>query len=269
MNKNLNKDMERLNAVISDETIFSAEVCRLGHTESGADYMMVTVPATAGLSGGYTGIIHADEADGEIERQTLVPLMGRVVPFTIIGIDTDKGQVICSRRKAQEIIKLKMFQDLIDRKVFEGRIINFTRYGAYVEVNGISGLLKNSDFSTDHSEVSERYAVGDAVTVRCKEIGQTGKISWETLEKFTRSEPLEYDFEVDTVVLGTVVNIRVFERGVGVFVRIGKGLDALCPMPQDREVELETRVSVKISSIEPGATPTAAPRVRGKIVRIL
>lgn len=269
INPNLAKDAASLLTLIKNRTVFTGQVSRLGKEENGEAYMVVKIPAENGLAGGYTGIIRESEADGELKRKTLVPMMGRMIAFIITEVDMEKGRVICSRSAAQEELKSSMLQDLQNKIVFEGTVINVVEYGAYVEVNYVTGLMKTNDFSVDRSEVAGVLSIGDKIRVRCKEITPAGRINWEAETKYHRPDPIQYDFEPNTVVLGTVVGIANFGPNTGVFVRIDDGLDALCTLPQDREVEKGTPVSIKISSITENPEEGAPPRVRGKIVRVL
>lgn len=88
------------------------------------------------------------------------------------------------------------------------------------------------------------------------------------MNKQHRTEPLAFDFEPDTIVLGNVVRIANFGQSTGVFVNLQLGIDALCPMPRDLEIEENSRVSIKIESVTPGKRPTDPPRIRGRIIRV-
>ena len=176
-------------------------------------------------------------------------LMGRRIPFVVTAAEPDRERLIGSRKKAQTALKLVMMQDLANGRIYEGTVTGFSRFGAYIEVNGVTGHLRNSDFSSDHSDVREYLSVGDSIEVKCKEFSQEGYIYWEVMSKVHRTKPIEHDFEPDTVVLGRVVRIKDFERGVGVFVNLATGIDALCSLPREIEVEEGARVSVKIESV--------------------
>ena len=128
-------------------------------------------------------------------------LMGRRIPFVICGIDEDKGWLTCSRKRAQELLKTSMLQGLQSGRIYEGEIVGFSRYGGYVEVGGVTGHIRNSDFTTDHSDIREYMKMGDRLEVRCKEISASdGYIFWEAVNKQHRTEPLAFDFEPDTIV---------------------------------------------------------------------
>lgn len=264
------KDMKNLDALMQDETICWGEITRLARDDDGQEYMVTSLPAMSqrGISGGERCVIYASEADADTNRPRLMNLMGRRVPFVVTAAEPENDRLIASRKKAQQALKLVMMQDLANGRIYEGAVTGFSRFGAYIEVNGVTGHLRNSDFSSDHSDVREYLSVGDSIEVKCKEFSKEGYIYWEVMSKVHRTKPISHDFEPDTVVLGRVVRINQFQRGVGVFVNLQTGIDALCSLPREIEVEEGARVSVKIETVTPGAKPTDTPRIRGRIVRV-
>lgn len=262
--------LKKLDKLIADEKIMWAPVTRLGHRGVNEEaYMEVYLPQTSGVKESVRVIIMDREADTEENHGSLVRLMRRTIPFVVIRVD--ENVVFGSRKLAQEKLKLKMVQEIADGKSFSGLVVGLAPYGAYVEVNGVTGLLRNKDATLDHSELSEHLKVGDPIEVKCRDMTPTGRINWVSQQKFSRSAPMELDFEEDTIVSGTVTSITSFKNstGVGVFVRVSKGVDALCAMPEF-EVFQGQQVAVRILRItrDPGK-PNAAPKVRGRIVRTL
>lgn len=256
-------DTKKIEEMVAAETILWGMVTRIGHMEDKTPYMEVPIKELDAV-----GTIMMGEVDAEIERKSLVSLLGRKIPFVVLGVD-DKGRILCSRRAAQVKIKADMAQDLASKTVLTGEVVRTAPYGVYVEVNGISGLLKNSDYINIAVPVSDFLHEGDQVKVICKSISVNGKIQWEPAEK-PEAKAISYDVEEDTCVTGKVINLRPFEHGgVGVFVRIGKGLDALCMLPPDMELNPDDMVSLKILSVTPSADECTPPRVKGKLLRIL
>ena len=260
----MNIDKSKMQEAISNKTIFWGMVTRLGRLEDKTPYMMVPIAEFES-----NGVIPMNEVDAEIERKSLVPLLGRNIPFVILSIEED-GTIKCSRREAQLQIKASMLKDIGKNTVMRGEVVREADYGVYVEVNGVSGLLKNNDYIDAAVPVKDFLQMGKKVDVICKSINANGKIQWEPAQK-PEVEAIHYDVEEDTCVMGTVINLKPFESGgVGVFVRIGQGLDALCLLPPDMELEPHDKVSLKIISVTPakngGAHP---PRVRGKLLRVL
>ena len=266
---NLEKDTKAIEQLIGQGTVLWGQVTRVGNDhDRGMAYMRVALRGDE-LPHRYTCIVYRDEADAEFKSGHLLYLVGHRVPVTVIGIDKEHQRLIGSRKRAQEKNKVDMLQDLASGKEMEGTILNFVSYGAYVEVNGVVGLLKNTDYSIDFSEIRESHNAGDVLTVKCKEVTNEGKIFWVLPEKTHRAKPIDWNIEPDTALLGTVQNICSFANGVGIFVRIAPGLDALCTIPQNVEVEVGTRVSVHITSIEPAAEAYMPPRVKGRIMRVV
>ena len=272
LDRNYEMDREALEKLMADETVCWAEVTRLARDADGQGYMVLMLPRDIdkGIkAGGEKCVIYGSEADADTPNLHLMSLMGRRVPFVICSIDEEKGWLTCSRKRAQQILKSSMLQSLQSGKIYEGEVVGFSRYGGYVEVGGITGHIRNSDFTTDHSDIREYLKMGDRVEVRCKEISNPdGYIFWEAVNKRHRTHPLDYDYEPDTIVLGTVVRVADFGRSTGVFVNLQLGIDALCPMPRDLEIEENSRVSIKIESVSPGKRPTDPPRSRGRIIRV-
>lgn len=256
-------DAKKVSEAISSGEIFWGMVTRIGRESDTSPYMEVTLPDL-----GCVGTVMAEEVDAEIERHSLVSMLGRKIPVIVLSMDD--GRILCSRKQAQVAIKVSMAQDLASHTVLSGEVIREAPYGVYVEVNGISGLLKNSDYINVAVPVSDFLKVGNKVDVMCKNISTSGKIQWEPAEK-PKAEDISYDVEEDTCVVGKVINLKPFDNGgVGVFVRISRGLDALCLLPPDMEISPDDQVSVKIVSVTPDPHGAAAPpRVKGKILRVL
>lgn len=210
---------------------------------------------------GVKGIIVREEVDMEVEWKSLVGFLGREVSFVVKEIDRDAGVVICSRKDAQVILKEEVVERLREGEVFNAQVINVLNYGAYVEIDGVTGLLKNVDFADDYTTVGEVLKVGDSVNVKLKKISSNDRLIFEAVEKYQNPTIMGFDmFERDQVVLGVVRNVKPW----GVYVCIAPGLDALCPIPGTGEVEEGMKVSFRITQIKP-----EEQRVRGKIVRIL
>lgn len=264
-------DAQGLNALMENETICWGEVSRLAWDSDGQSYMVIEMPKLPQhhIGGGERCVIYANEADADNENPRLVSLMGRRLPFVVTAMDDENNWLLCSRKKAQTLLKASMLQDLANGRIFEGELTAFSRYGGYIEVNGITGHIRNSDFSEDHSDIREYLSIGDKVDVKCREVSPEGYIFWEVVSKMRRTKPIQHDFEPDTVVPGRVVRISDFKSGIGIFVNLQLGIDALCPMPRDIEVEEGARVCVKIESVSPGQRPTDPPRIRGRIVRVI
>ena len=258
---------------IKNEKVFAETAMRVVPAKDGAErYIPVPVPIAVGDKTSIPGKIPFSELDADTDHPNPSRLIGMKVLFVVIGEDAESDCLICSRKRAQQIAKVNMLSDLASSKVMEGSIIGFTDFGCFVDVDGVVGLLRNADYSTDHSRVNERYKIGDRMSVKCKAVSsdERHRVTWETPTKYHRTTPYICDVERDAIVLGRVIDIRNFPQSQGVFVRLedNQELDVLCSMPAELEIEKGTQVVIRISSVEPGATEFARPRIRGKILRL-
>ena len=260
-------------AAIKEEKVFTAIVTRVVPEKDGNErYIPVTVPIAVNGQPSIPGMIPFSELDADTDHPNPARLIGMKIPFVVTGEDAEKGRLICSRKTAQQLAKIKMLPELIDGKPVEGTIVGFTDFGCFVDVDGVVGLLRNADYSTDHSRINERYKVGDRISVKCKTVSpdERRRITWEAPIKYHRTTPYVCDVERDAIVLGRVIDIRNFTESQGVFVRMedNQELDVLCSMPTELEIEKGAQVVIRINSVEPGKTEFARPRIRGKILRL-
>lgn len=252
---------EAIKEMIANRTVLWGVVTRIGKAAEDIAYMEVPVAS------GITGTIMASEADGDFNRQTLHPLLGVKIPFVVI--EEKDGKLFCSRKAAQAKLREDCKQALLNHEVLHGIVVGCAPYGVYIDVGGVSGLLKNGDYINAATPVSDYLPKGTKVDVICKDIAPNGKIQWEPVEK-PEVKAVEYDVKVDTCVIGKVINMKPFATGgTGVFVRIEQGLDVLCLHPADMELAPGDTVTVKIASIDPPAGIGQPPRVKGRLLRVL
>lgn len=211
--------------------------------------------------GGMRGVVKREDLDYQRDWNSLVGFIGTKINFIIEKIDEENKIIYCSRKKAQEMVEDDIIDSLESGKELEATITGVVRYGAYVEINGIYGLLQNSDFSDDYIKIKDVMNIGDKIKVKLKNISQNNKITLLPAEKYVLKAVLKFDnFERNQVVLGTVNTIKPW----GVFVQISKGLDALCPIPETEEIEEGVQVSFRITNVK-----KEEGRVRGKILRVI
>lgn len=210
---------------------------------------------------GVKAVITRAEVDLEIQWKSLVGFLGRDVHFTVKEVDVENSVLYCSRKDAQAVKKVEVVERLTEGEVFTSQVINVLNYGAYVEIDGVTGLLKNVDFADDYTTVGEVLKVGDKVNVKLKKISTNERLIFEAVEKFKNPTIMGFEmFERDQVVLGVVRNVKPW----GAYVCVAPGVDALCPIPGTGEIEEGMKVSFRITQVREDEK-----RVRGKIVRVL
>lgn len=210
---------------------------------------------------GHKGVVLREEVDKDVIPQSLVGFLGREITYVVEKIDEEKEIVFCSRKKAQELKFDEIYERLTEGEVFNAKIINILKYGAYVEIEGVTGLLKNVDFSNDYTTIGEVLKLGDDVNVKLKKVSSNNRLIFEAVRKYQQPSIMNFDmFERDQVVLGTIRNVKPW----GAYVAIAPGLDALCPIPGTGELEEGMKVSMRITQVH-----EEERRVRGKILRAM
>lgn len=209
---------------------------------------------------GVTAYVPRDEYDLRNITTSFVPYVGRKIRVMVKEVRED-GLVICSRKMIQEKNRADLVQQLADGSSVVATITKFVKFGAYVSVNGVSFLLQNENFADDYTSISEVKQIGDEVEIKLLRVSQNGNLFAEATEKHKSDTVVNLDmFERDQVVVGTIRNIKPF----GAFVCIAPNLDALCPVPEEEEIETGSKVQFRITKVD-----KEEGRVRGKILRVL
>ena len=245
--------------VMNKGTVLEKEVDIVQRDPDLGDIMRVS------FRNGIEGIITIDEADADVQWSSLVSFIGQKIPLMVIGIDREKNRVICSRKKAQEQIKPQLVELLYRKDApISATISKMLAYGAYIDVSGVTGILKNSDFSVDHTTIRDVMNVGQRIDVKLSKITEgTGRLYFEADKKYKNPNPVDVSrYNVDDVVSGKVVSVKDF----GMFVRIKPGFDVLCPPPREEEAVVGYNAVIKLTQLH---NEKGELQARGKFIRFI
>src|SRR5436190_324376 len=178
---------------------------------------------------GVRGFLPASLVD--IRRvQDLDEFLGTELRCKVIELNRSRNNVVLSRRAVLEDERKEMRQAILDRlnpgDVVEGQISNIVDFGAFVDLDGMDGLIHISELSWSHvNHPSEVLEIGQTVKVKVLDIDrERQRISLGL--KQTQSDPwqqvLEQHKEGD-VVEGRVTKVVTF----GAFVEILPGVEGL------------------------------------------
>jgi small subunit ribosomal protein S1 len=178
---------------------------------------------------GVRGFLPASLVD--IRRvQDLDEFMGQELRCKVIELNRSRNNVVLSRRAVLEDERKEMRQAILDRlnpgDVVEGTISNIVDFGAFVDLDGMDGLIHISELSWSHvNHPSEVLEIGQNVKVKVLDIDrERQRISLGL--KQTQSDPwqqvLEQYNQGDTVE-GKVTKVVTF----GAFVEILPGVEGL------------------------------------------
>jgi small subunit ribosomal protein S1 len=178
---------------------------------------------------GVRGFLPASLVD--IRRvQDLDEFMGQELRTKVIELNRSRNNVVLSRRAVLEDERKEMRQAILDRlnpgDVVEGQISNIVDFGAFVDLDGMDGLIHISELSWSHvNHPSEVLEIGQTVKVKVLDIDrERQRISLGL--KQTQSDPWQQvleQYKEGDVVEGKVTKVVTF----GAFVEILPGVEGL------------------------------------------
>jgi len=144
--------------------------------------------------------------------------------------DGNRRKVIGSIRAVKEEksneLKEKFWADVEEGKVYNGVVKSLTRYGAFVDLGGVDGLVHMSELTWEKiKHPAEILKVGQEIEVFVKSLDrENGKISLgHKKEEDNPWAKFETEYPIGTVMAGTVASLTKF----GAFVKILPGVDGL------------------------------------------
>src|SRR5579884_3943681 len=156
--------------------------------------------------------------------------LGQELRCKVIELNRSRNNVVLSRRAVLEDERKEMRQAILDRlnpgDVVKGTISNIVDFGAFVDLDGMDGLIHISELSWSHvNHPSEVLEIGQEVKVKVLDIDRDRQRISLGLKQ-TQSDPwqqvLESYHEGD-VVQGKVTKVVTF----GAFVEILPGVEGL------------------------------------------
>jgi small subunit ribosomal protein S1 len=156
--------------------------------------------------------------------------VGEELELKVLKINQERKNVVVSRRELLEEARAEKRATLINEiavgQVREGVVKNITDFGAFVDLDGIDGLLHITDMSWGRvSHPSEVVAINDKIEVMILDIDydkqrlslglkQKSNDPWENIDK---------RYPKETKIKGKVVNVMPY----GAFVEIEEGIEGL------------------------------------------
>jgi len=209
---------------------------------------------------GVRGFLPASLVD--IRRvQNLDEFLGQKIECKVIELNRSRNNVVLSRRAVLEEERKEVRQQILDRlqpgMVVEGAISNIVDFGAFVDLDGIDGLIHISELSWSHvNHPSEILSIGQTVPVKVLDIDrERQRISLGL--KQTQEDP--WQRVIDTYHVGDELDGKVTKVVTfGAFVEIMDGVEGLVHISELAHHHVENPREV----VEPGQ------EVRVKILEI-
>jgi small subunit ribosomal protein S1 len=178
---------------------------------------------------GVRGFLPASLVD--IRRvQNLDDFLGQKIECKVIELNRSRNNVVLSRRAVLEEERKEVRQQILDRlqpgQVVEGAISNIVDFGAFVDLDGIDGLIHISELSWSHvNHPSEILNIGDVVPVKVLDIDRDRQRISLGLKQ-TQEDP--WQRVMDTYNVGDELEGKVTKVvSFGAFVEILDGVEGL------------------------------------------
>ncbi|MGD2080793.1 MAG: 30S ribosomal protein S1, partial [Nitrospirota bacterium] len=158
------------------------------------------------------------------------PLIGRLMKFKILKVNSRRSNIIVSRRQyleeLRESLRAETLEKLQEGTLMPGNVKNITDYGVFVDLGGVDGLLHISDISWGRiSHPSAHFSIGDDIEVMVLSFDRDNeKVTLGYKQK--RPDPwstVEEKYPTGTRVNGRVVSIADY----GAFVEVEEALEGL------------------------------------------
>lgn len=191
--------------------------------------------------------------------EDLNKFLGKELLVKVTEVDKEKNKIILSRKavEAKELEEKKkiLWNSLVKGEKIRGKVTRLAKFGAFVDIGGIDGLIHLSDLSWKRVlDPAEIVAVGDEVEVYVLDFDQAkGRISL-ALKEVKMNPWNELNYKVGQIVEGNIVKVVDF----GAFVEIEPGVEGLVHISEISEnrvvktsdaVKIGEKVKVKILEI--------------------
>jgi small subunit ribosomal protein S1 len=233
-----------------------------------------------------------------ITPKNLQSFVGNSYEFKVVKINQDRQNIVLSRRELIEAERNekrgKLLGEMTPGDIRKGTVKNITDFGAFIDLNGLDGLLHITDMSWGRlGHPSELLKVGQELDVVVLDVNkEKERVSLGLKQKMANPwDQIENKFPIGTKVKGKVVSLVPY----GAFVQLEPGVEGLVHvtelswtkrvakpsdvLKQDQEIEAvvlginrdEQKISLGVRQLESNPWDSAAEkykvgvRVKGKV----
>ncbi|TAK97816.1 MAG: 30S ribosomal protein S1 [Verrucomicrobia bacterium] len=165
-----------------------------------------------------------------ITPKNLAQYVGNTYEFKVVKINQERQNIVLSRRELIEQERSerrgKLLSEITPGDIRKGKVKNITDFGAFIDLDGIDGLLHITDMSWGRiGHPSEVLKVGQDLDVVVLDVNkEKERVSLGLKQKMANPwDSIEAKFPVGTKIKGKVVNLMPY----GAFVEIEPGVEGL------------------------------------------
>ena len=165
-----------------------------------------------------------------IPPKNLAQYVGNAYDFKVVKINQDRQNIVLSRRELIEQERTerrqKLLAEMMPGDIRKGTVKNLTDFGAFIDLNGLDGLLHITDMSWGRiGHPSELLRVGQELDVVVLDINrEKERVSLGLKQKMANPwDNIEKKYPIGAKVKGRVVNLVPY----GAFVELEPGVEGL------------------------------------------
>src|SRR6266540_257284 len=162
--------------------------------------------------------------------KNLAQYVGNTYDFKVVKINQERQNIVLSRRELIEQERTERRQKLLSEMtpgdIRKGTVKNITDFGAFIDLNGLDGLLHITDMSWGRiGHPSEILKVGQEIDIVVLDVNrEKERVSLGLKQKLANPwENIEAKYTVGQKVKGKVVNLVPY----GAFVELEEGIDGM------------------------------------------
>jgi small subunit ribosomal protein S1 len=202
-------------------------ICNEGGTISGKVKAIVKGGLIVNI--GVEAFLPASQID-VLTPKNLAQYVGNTYHFKVVKINQERQNIVLSRRELIEQERTerrqKLLAEMTPGDIRKGTVKNITDFGAFIDLNGIDGLLHITDMSWGRvGHPSEILKVGQDIDVVVLDINkEKERVSLGLKQKLANPwDSIETKYPVGAKVKGRVVNLVPY----GAFVELEPGVEGL------------------------------------------
>ena len=162
--------------------------------------------------------------------QDLEPYVGQTYDFKVMKLNLERQNIVLSRRELIEdersAKRSELLNDMVPGDIRKGTVKNLTDFGAFVDLNGLDGLLHITDMSWGRiTHPSQMLSVGQELEVVVLDINkESERVSLGLKQKQSNPwEKIEEKYPIGGKVSGRIVNLMPY----GAFIELEPGVEGL------------------------------------------
>ncbi len=202
-------------------------ICNEGGTISGRVKAVVKGGLLVNI--GVEAFLPASQID-VIPPKNLNTFVGNTYEYKVVKINRERQNIVLSRRELIEQERAerraKLLEEMTPGDIRKGTVKNITDFGAFIDLNGLDGLLHITDMSWGRiNHPSELLKVGQEIDVVVLDINyEKERVSLGLKQKLANPwDDIETKYPVGATVKGRVVNLVPY----GAFIELEPGVEGL------------------------------------------